>query len=173
MRVLAFACAVAALTGCQSVPEQSAENARATAQLLPTQGNKTFGEATFEQIDSKVRVTVFVQGLKPGQQHGMHIHQVGDCGNQGENAADHFDPFNKPHGPPASAERHAGDLPALNANKQGRANIQADVDLIALTPGPNSIVGRALIVHANPDDYKSQPSGNAGNRIACGVIRAG
>jgi Cu-Zn family superoxide dismutase len=84
----------------------------------------------------------------------------------------HFNPFGKPHGHPSSPERHAGDLPALKANKRGRANIQVDMDIITLTPGPANIIGRAVIVHASPDDYKTQPTGNAGARIACGVIRA-
>ena len=85
----------------------------------------------------------------------------------------HFNPFGKPHGQPSSAERHAGDLPALKANKAGRANVQVDMDIITVGPGPASIIGRGLIVHADPDDYKTQPTGNAGARIACGVIRAG
>ena len=170
MRLLAFACAAFALTACQTVPE---ENARATAQLLPTKGNKTFGEATFEQVGSKVRVAIFVQNLKPGQQHGLHIHEVGDCGNQAENAKGHFNPFGKPHGSPKGTEHHAGDLPALDANKRGRANVQLDVDLITVDTGPSGIVGRSLVVHAKPDDYISQPSGDSGDRIACGVIRPG
>jgi Cu-Zn family superoxide dismutase len=85
----------------------------------------------------------------------------------------HVNPHGKPPGHPGGAERHAGDLPALKANKQGRANVQVDVDGITVAPGPGSIVGRGLIVHADPDDYKTQPTGNAGARIACGVIQAG
>jgi superoxide dismutase, Cu-Zn family len=170
MRVLACASVVIALSACQSVPE---ENLRATAQLQPTQGNKTFGEATFEQVGSKVRIAVFVQGLKPGQEHGLHIHEVGDCGNQAKNAKGHFNPFDKPHGAPTSSERHAGDLPSLSANEQGRAKVQTDVDLITLRSGPGNIVGRSLMVHGGPDDFRSQPAGDSGERIACGVIRAG
>ena len=170
MRVLVCACAAIALSACQSVPE---EGARATAQLLPTEGSKTFGEATFEQVGTKVRVTAFVQGLKPGQEHGLHIHEVGDCGDHAKNAKGHFNPFDKPHGSPTSRERHAGDLPSLAANEQGRAKVQADVDLITLHPGRGNIVGRSLMVHAGPDDFTSQPSGNSGDRIACGVIREG
>jgi Cu-Zn family superoxide dismutase len=151
----------------------SPEPLRATAQLQPTKGNKTFGEATFEQVGDKVRVVVFVQGLKPGQEHGLHIHEAGDCSSgDGMSAKGHFNPHGKPHGNPASAERHAGDLPSLKANKAGRANVQVDVDGITVTPGPASIIGRGLIVHADPDDYKTQPTGNAGARIACGVIQA-
>jgi Cu-Zn family superoxide dismutase len=169
--IFAVAAATALLAACQTM---APEAPRATAQLQPTKGNKTFGEATFEQVGDKVRVAVFVQGLKPEQEHGLHIHEVGDCSSgDGMSAKGHFNPLGKPHGHPGSAERHAGDLPALKANKAGRANVQVDLDLITVTPGPASIVGRGLIVHAAPDDYKTQPTGNAGARIACGVIQPG
>ncbi len=168
-RVFAAAASVL-LAACQMMP---LEAPRATAQLQPTKGNKTFGEATFEQVGDKVRVAVFVQGLKPGQEHGLHIHEVGDCSSgDGMSTKGHFNPYGKPHGHYGSAERHAGDLPALKANTAGRANVQIDLDIITVTPGPASIIGRGLIVHADPDDYKTQPTGNAGARIACGVIRA-
>lgn len=158
------------LAACQTTPP---EPLVASAALQPTKGNKTFGEATFEQMNGKVRVVVFVQGLKPGQEHGLHIHEVGDCGSgDGMSTKGHFNPFGKPHAHYGSAERHAGDLPALKANKEGRANVQIDLDVITLTPGPANIIGRGLIVHADPDDYKTQPTGNAGARIACGVIQA-
>jgi Cu-Zn family superoxide dismutase len=88
-------------------------------------------------------------------------------------AKGHFNPFGKPHGMPGTAERHAGDLPALKAEKNGRAKVDVEVDGITVTPGPASIIGKAVIVHADPDDYKTQPTGNAGARLACGVIRAG
>ena len=171
MRLLIAAIAAAVLlAACQNTPP---EPLRATAQLKPTKGNKTFGEADFEQVGDKVRVVVFVQGLKPEQEHGLHIHEVGDCSSgDGMSTKGHFNPFGKPHGHPGSAERHAGDLPALRANKEGRANVKIDLDVITLTPGPGSIIGRGLIVHADPDDYKAQPTGNAGARIACGVIQA-
>jgi len=169
--IFAVAAATALLAACQTM---APEAPRATAQLQPTKGNKAFGEATFEQVADKVHVVVYVQGLKPGQDHGLHIHEVGDCSSgDGMSTKGHFNPLGKPHGHPGSAERHAGDLPALKANKAGRANVQVDLDLITVTPGPASIVGRGLIVHAAPDDYKTQPTGNAGARIACGVIQPG
>jgi Cu-Zn family superoxide dismutase len=140
--------------------------------LNPTKGNKTIGEATFEQDGGKVKVTIFVQGLKPDQEHGLHIHEKGDCSSgDGMSAGGHFNPHGKPHGNPNSSNRHAGDLPSLKANKQGRANVQVEVDMISVTAGRDSIVGRAVIVHADPDDFKTQPTGNAGARLACGVIR--
>ena len=171
MRPIIAATAFFFLAACQTMPEESP---RATAQLQPTKGSKTFGEATFEQVGDKVRVVVFVQGLKPGQEHAMHIHEVGDCSSgDGMSTKDHFNPYGKPHGQPSSAERHGGDLPSLRANKEGRANVNVEVDIITVKPGPASIVGRGLIVHADPDDYKTQPTGNAGARIACGVIHPG
>ncbi len=169
--VIAITAVTALLAACQTTPP---EPPRATTQLQPTKGNKTFGEATFEQVGNKVRVVVFVQGLKPGQEHGMHIHETGDCSSgDGMSTKGHFNPFGKPHAHHGSPERHAGDLPPLKANKEGRANVQIDLDIIMVTPGPASIIGRGLIVHADPDDYKTQPTGNAGARIACGVIQPG
>jgi Cu-Zn family superoxide dismutase len=166
-----IAAAAVLLVACQTMPPEAP---RATAQLLPTKGSKTFGEATFEQVGEKVRVVIFVQGLKPGQEHGLHIHEAGDCSSgDGMSAKGHFNPLGKPHGHPGSSERHAGDLPALKAGKEGRANVQADLDIVTVASGPASIVGRGLIVHADPDDFKTQPTGNAGARIACGVIQPG
>jgi Cu-Zn family superoxide dismutase len=168
--VVAAASIAVLLAACQSAPP---EPLLATAQLSPTKGNKTFGEATFEEAGDRVRVVIFVQGLKPGQEHGLHIHEKGDCSSgDGMSAGGHFNPHGKPHGLPGSSASHAGDLPALKANKQGRANIQIDMDSISLKPGPANIIGRAVIVHADPDDYKTQPTGNAGARLACGVIKA-
>ncbi len=168
---IAASAAVILLTACQTTPP---EPLQATAQLKPTKGNKVIGEATFEQVGDKVHVVVFVQGLKPGGEYGLHIHEAGDCSSgDGMSAKGHFNPFGKPHGHPDSPERHAGDLPPLKANKAGRANIQVHMDIITLNPGPASIIGRGLIVHAGPDDYTTQPTGNAGARIACGVIQPG
>ena len=158
------------LTACHTVPHAGP---RATAELKPASGSNTSGEARFEQIGNKVRVIVFVQGLKPEQEHGIHIHEAADCSGDAMGTKGHFNPFNKPHGHPTSAERHAGDLPSLKAGKDGRAKIDAELDVITVTPGPASIIGRGIIVHAGPDDYKTQPTGNSGARIACGVIQLG
>ncbi|HZO01080.1 MAG TPA: superoxide dismutase family protein [Burkholderiales bacterium] len=172
MRRLTFALTAAALlAACQSTSDPAP---RATAALQPTKGNKAFGEATFEQAGDKVRVIVFAQGLRPDAEHGFHIHEAGDCSSEdGMSAKGHFNPHGKPHGDPKSAERHAGDLPSLKAAKDGRARLDVTVDAITLGAGAASIVGRGLIIHADPDDYKTQPTGNAGARLACGVIKAG
>jgi len=168
--VFAFT-AVTLLAACASMPD---EPLRATAQLQPTKGSKTFGEATFEESGGKIHVVVYVQGLKPGQEHGLHIHEVGDCSSgDGMSTKGHFNPYGKPHAHAGTPERHAGDLPALKAAKNGRAKVDVMLDIITIAPGPGSIINRGLIVHADPDDFKTQPTGNAGARIACGVIRAG
>ncbi len=170
MRVLLFGIAAAVLAACQSVPEEAP---RATASLQATKGNKTFGEATFEQVGSnKVRVVVFAQNLKPNGEHGFHIHEAGDCSSgDGMSAKGHFNPRGKPHGTPGP-QSHAGDLPMLKAAKNGRAKLDVEIEGISVAPGATSIVGRGLIIHADPDDFKTQPTGNAGARLACGVIQA-
>jgi Cu-Zn family superoxide dismutase len=173
MKAFAVLAAFAALAGCQMMSGDG-EAPRATARLEPTKGNKTFGEATFEQRGNKVHAVIYVQGLKPDQEHGLHIHEVGDCSSgDGMSAKGHFNPFGKPHGNPASGERHAGDMPAIKGGKDGRGKVDVELDIITVTPGPGSIIGKAVIVHAAPDDYKTQPTGNAGARLACGVINPG
>lgn len=168
--------AAAALAGCQTGTQPPPdEMARATAQLQPTQGSKTVGEATFEDMGgNRVHVVVIVHRLKPNSEHGFHIHEAGDCSSgDGMSAQGHFNPLGKPHGSPASAEHHAGDLPALKSDKNGVAKLDTVVGGITVAPGPTSIVGRGLIVHADPDDFKTQPNGNSGARLACGVIQPG
>jgi superoxide dismutase, Cu-Zn family len=171
-KLFVAAAAAAVLAACQSTPQ---EPVRATAALQPTKGSKAFGEATFEEVEGgKVRVIVFAQGLKPNAEHGFHIHEAGDCSSgDGMSTKGHFNPHGKPHGQPTSGERHAGDLPAFKSDKGGRAKVDVTLDIITVRPGPASVVGRGLIIHADPDDYKTQPTGNAGARIACGVIKAG
>ncbi len=174
MKKLFVVSAAVALAACQSMQSTPEDAPRATAALQPTKGSKAFGEATFEQVGDKVRVTVFAQGLKPDSEHGFHIHEAGDCSSgDGMSAKGHFNPFGKPHGNPQSADHHAGDLPALKAGKDGRAKIDVTLAGITIGQGAGDIVGRGLIIHADPDDYKTQPTGNSGARIACGVIKAG
>lgn len=164
-----------ALAGCQGAMQAPEDMARATAQLQPTKGSKTVGEATFEDLgNGRVRVVAIVHGLKPGSEHGFHIHEAGDCSSpDAMSAKGHFNPLGKPHGNPARGEHHAGDLPALKADKSGAAKLDTEVSGITVSSGQTGIVGRGLVVHADPDDYKTQPTGNSGARLACGVIQPG
>jgi superoxide dismutase, Cu-Zn family len=171
MRVAGLVFAALAIAGCQSTLQSSAgETARATAQLKPTQGSKAVGEATFEDTGKGgVHVFAIVHGLKPNSEHGFHIHEAGDCSApDAMSAKGHFNPAGKPHGP-ASGEHHAGDLPALKADAKGVAKFDGAVGGVSVA----SILNRGLIVHADPDDYKTQPTGNSGARVACGVIQPG
>ncbi len=144
----------------------------ATAQLQPTRGNSVTGSVTFTQKGDKVVVAARVSGLKPGQEHGFHVHEKGDCSSgDGMSAAGHFNPMSSPHGHHSTRTRHAGDMPNLMADAYGNASMTVELDLIAVSEGPTSVVGRGLIVHAQPDDYKSQPVGHAGARMACAVIQ--
>jgi Cu-Zn family superoxide dismutase len=143
----------------------------AVAELQPTKGNNTGGTVTFTQVGDKVRVAGEVRGLKPNQEHGFHIHEAGDCSSgDGMSTKGHYNPLAKPHASPGTSERHAGDMPALKADASGNAKIDSTLDVITVNPGPTSVVGRGLIVHAGADDYKTQPTGNAGARLACAVI---
>ena len=147
---------------------------RATAQLQSTRGNNVAGNVTFTQKDGKVLVAAKVSGLKPNQEHGIHVHEKGDCSSgDGMSAAGHFNPSGSSHGHHSSHAHHAGDLPNLKAAANGNASMSAEMDLLTVSEGPMSVVGRGLIVHAQADDYTSQPVGNAGARLACAVIQKG
>jgi Cu-Zn family superoxide dismutase len=113
-----------------------------------------------------------VSGLTPNTQHGFHVHQVGDCSAaDASSAGDHFNPTSAPHGKPTDAAHHAGDLPNTHADPHGDATINFTVAALELgTGGATDIFGRALVVHARRDDFSSQPAGNSGDRVACGVI---
>ena len=147
------------------------EGPRAVATLSPTQGNSATGTATFVQHGDTVLVMADISGLEPNSEHGFHVHARGDCSGNGEGAGGHFNPFNRPHGGPNSAERHAGDMPNLRADASGHAVYRTESTLMTVTSGPGSIVGKGLIIHLNPDDYTTQPTGNSGARIACSVIQ--
>ena len=162
--------AAAALAGCGMMGIGGGPSA--TANLQPTKGNSTAGTIKFTQSGDKVRVAGEVTGLRPNQEHGFHIHEAGDCSSgDGMSAKGHYNPQKKPHGQPGSSERHAGDMPSLKADASGKAKVDTTLDIITVAPGPTSVVGKGLIVHAQPDDYKTQPTGNAGARLACAVIQ--
>ncbi len=141
----------------------------ALARLEPTQGNNVRGTVRFSSEGGSVRVVAEVSGLTPGE-HGIHVHENGDCSApDASSAGGHFNPTNQPHGARDAEARHIGDLGNLVADGDGRAQLSYLDPKLTLS-GPNSIVGRAVIIHAGRDDLKSQPSGDAGARVACGKI---
>ena len=175
------AASAVALTGCKrgtssadvtpTAPPHapSAMATHAIARLEPTQGNNVRGTVWFSSAAEGVRVAAEIAGLAPGE-HGFHIHEHGDCSApDASSAGGHFNPTNHPHAARDSEARHIGDLGNLTADGEGRAQLNYFDPKLALT-GPNSIVGRSVIVHAGRDDLKSQPSGDSGARVACGTI---
>ena len=162
--------AVALLAACASM---TPAGPKVSAALVPTAGNKAAGSVTFTPNGDRVRVVAKVTGLPPGA-HGFHIHEKGDCSAaDGMSAGGHFNPTSKPHGNPSAGEHHGGDMTMLEADAAGNATLDATLDTVTLGSDANGIVGRAVIVHKDADDFKTQPTGNSGARIACGVIVAG
>jgi superoxide dismutase, Cu-Zn family len=160
--------AVALISACAST---APSGPKAIATLEPTRGNTAAGTVTFQQAGDKVLVTAKVTGLKPNQEHGFHAHEKGDCSSgDGMSTGGHFNPTGKPHGAP-DADHHAGDLPALKADASGNATASFELKGVSVGSGTADLVGRGLIVHISPDDYTTQPTGNSGARIACGVIK--
>ncbi len=142
----------------------------AVAVLHPTEGNTTRGVVRFTRTENGVKVVADVEGLTPGAMHAIHIHEFGDgTASNGTSAGGHYNPAGHAHGAPADAERHAGDLGNLQADGEGRAHYELEVDNISICGHKSPILGRGVIVHAKADDF-GQPTGNAGARIACGVI---
>ncbi|HEY4271776.1 MAG TPA: superoxide dismutase family protein [Candidatus Udaeobacter sp.] len=154
----------------QTPVAKSAESAKGIAVLHPTAGNKVSGTVTFTPVADGVRVHAEITGLTPGK-HGFHVHEFGDCSAaDASSAGGHFNPTHKPHGGPEAAERHVGDMGNVEADASGKAKLDYVDHHMSLTNEQTSVIGRAVIVHAKADDLKSQPSGDAGARIACGVI---
>jgi len=166
--IASFVTLLAGLTKAKS-EYQAAGPSRAIAVVNPTEGNKVHGLVTFTKVGDSVKVVAEINGLTPGK-HGFHIHEFGDCSSKdGAAAGGHFNPAGKPHGAPTDANRHEGDLGNIDAGADGKAHLDL-TDSVLKLDGAGSIIGRGLIVHANADDLKTQPTGNAGGRLACGVI---
>lgn len=143
---------------------------KAVAVLHPTEGNQAHGVLYFEQVGKQVHITGQIEGLPANSTHGFHIHQFGDTtASDGTSAGGHYNPEGHDHALPDGHARHAGDLGNVTSNDQGVADIDLTVDNITLASVHNPILGRGVIVHAQPDDG-GQPTGNAGARIAAGVV---
>lgn len=147
----------------------------ATAELQPTQDSTVNGMISFSVVDGQLHASGDLHGLKPDSEHGFHIHEKGDCSAlDGASAGGHFNPGHSEHGSIEAAVHHGGDMPNITADAQGNAHIDGPVasTVNVGTGDAFDIVGRGLIVHADADDYKTQPTGNAGARLACAVIKA-
>lgn len=153
-------------------PEEGIDIQDAVARLAPTEGYQATGEVTFKYVEGVMLISGTVRGVEPGP-HGFHVHEVGDCSApDASSAGGHFAPDGDPHGSPDSIneKHHVGDLGNIVANDDGVADIDISDAEMTLDAGPKSVLGRSVIVHAGEDDFVSQPSGDAGPRIACGII---
>jgi superoxide dismutase, Cu-Zn family len=155
----------------QAQPEEkSAAPLKAIAVLHPTAGNRVTGTVTFTEVADGVQVHAEIAGLTPGK-HGFHVHEFGDCTAPDlSSAGGHFNPTNKPHAAPDATERHVGDMGNVEADASGKAKLDYVDHEISLANDQRSAIGRSVVVHAKADDLKSQPAGDSGARIACGVI---
>lgn len=144
----------------------------ARAQLDARSGSTTTGKATFKEKNGQVKVTVEIRGATPGT-HGIHLHENGDCSApDATSAGAHFNPHQTMHGAPVSDPHHAGDFGNIIVGANGKGKLTLTMKGLTVASGAQSVVGRSLVVHAAPDDLQTQPSGNSGARIACGVISA-
>jgi Cu-Zn family superoxide dismutase len=150
-------------------PKMAKKSHKAIAIMQPTAKSKARGVIYFVQKGKKVEISGEITGLDPGE-HAFHIHEFGDCSDlEAKSAGGHFNPTNKMHGAQDAEERHVGDLGNIKADDTGKAVIKLTDTVISLK-GKDSIVGRSVIIHVGKDDFKTQPTGNAGDRAACGVI---
>lgn len=185
--IIPTAAALLALSACSTVPAPrspgsapaSAPAAQSTARqgmvnLTAASGSLVSGKLTLMPMGGGVHMTGTVGGLAPNSVHGFHVHEKGDCSAaDASSAGGHFAPGGTPHGKRGSGAHHAGDMDNLTANAEGVASVNVHLDDVTLGGrAANDIAGRAIVVHAKRDDYTSQPAGDAGARVACGVINA-
>jgi Cu-Zn family superoxide dismutase len=174
LHALVICCFGFCLTACKSdagkthAQVSSKTGTKAKVILKPTKGNKVTGTVTFAVVSDGVKVVADIDGLTPGK-HGFHVHEFGDCSApDGSSAGGHFNPTKKDHGAPDTADSDVGDLGNITADANGHAHFER-IDKVIALKGENNVIGRSMIVHEKADDF-SQPVGNAGGRLACGVI---
>jgi Cu-Zn family superoxide dismutase len=174
--IVAAGCASKAPSAAAAAPAKQTEGffgrtKSAVATLSPAASGAVAGIVSFSASGSAVDVHVVATGLVPGSTHGFHVHETGNCASPDfASAGGHFNPEHHVHGP-QTGEHHAGDMPSLLADPSGRIDASFTLAGVSLG-GPEGFVGHAVILHAGPDDYATQPTGNSGGRIACGVIAA-
>lgn len=175
-RVL-FALTLVLTLGVLSCTQEKAKEEMATkpmrtavAEMNATTGNEAHGTVTFTEVDGGIKVVAHFEGVPEGE-HGFHIHEKGDCSSgDGKSAGGHWNPAGMPHAGRDAAQRHVGDLGNITANAEGIADAEF-IDSVLTFDGEYSILGKGVILHAGQDDLTTQPTGAAGARLSCGVIK--
>jgi len=177
MRKLGFLAAAAAAAAVLAIASSAAASpdapaATAKATIESKSGSKVTGKAVFTELPAGgVKAEIWIENAAPGT-HGLHIHEKGDCSApDGTSAGGHFNSAGNPHAAPADKARHNGDLGNIEVGADGKGHLEITDDLLTVKPGPNSVVGKAVIFHEKADDLKTQPTGNAGGRFGCGVVQ--
>lgn len=154
----------------EPVVEEAASLA-AVAVLKPRADNEASGTITFTETDGGVEVVADIARVSPGL-HGIHLHEKGDCSAEDfTSTGGHFNPTGAPHGGPSDSVRHAGDFGNIEVGADGAGRLRLVTDMLTVADGPNTVVGRAVILHEGEDDLESQPTGAAGGRLGCGIVR--
>lgn len=156
-----------------TVPQVAQQPRAAIANLTSASGSLVSGQLQLRSESGGVRIRGDIGGLSPNSSHGFHLHETGNCtAVDGSAAGGHFNPTQQPHGRSSAGPHHAGDSDNITADASGVAHVDVLMRGITLGSGAaNDAAGRAFIVHAAADDYSSQPAGNAGARVACGVVQ--
>ena len=164
--------AASLVVGCASSTPAAPAGAQVKATIEPRSGSNVRGWATFtDRSTGGVAVVVHIENAPPGV-HGLHVHERGDCSaSDASSAGAHFNPGGMQHAGPADTQRHAGDLGNITIESNGTGHLEMVTDLLTVRPGPNSVVGKSVVFHEKADDLKTQPSGDAGGRLGCGVVQ--
>lgn len=161
------------LAGCAGAMSSSTSTGVTATAELRNANNQVVGQATLTEVSGGVRIVLDARTLPPGDK-GVHLHAVGKCEPPAfTSAGGHFNPQNRQHGTLNPGGPHAGDLPNVTVAANGTGRLEAFTERVTLSAGPNSLFdadGSAVVIHAAPDDFKTDPTGNSGARIACGVI---
>lgn len=150
----------------------SSDAPKAAAVIESKSGSKVTGKAKFTELASGgTRAEIWIENATPGI-HGLHVHEKGDCSApDASSAGAHFNASGNPHAGPQDAKHHNGDFGNITIGADGKGHLEITSDLLTVKPGPNSVVGKSVVFHEKTDDLKSQPSGDAGGRLGCGVIQ--